>query len=222
MDVAEKTKEATLTAMDDLVSRMASMEFESVFLYVLLTLAAVIICFEGYKIYKIGLMAIGFAVGYSRSHALILNFSLTDEQMLMAQVIAGIACALLAGVVVHAGIFIAAYSFAQANLSAVLVALLAQHVEIPKLAEPLFTRLAGVVVAGIVAWLAVKSERVVVVILTAVVGGFAAVNFFCAMVPVFPVDISFFLQAPAIFMVIAKIALSLAGVGVQGTSKKKE
>lgn len=53
-----------------------------------------------------------------------------------------------------------------------------------------------------------------------VVGGFAIVSFFLKMVPVLPVDISFFLGVPAIVYVIAKLGISAAGVGVQGAFKK--
>ena len=211
--------DATFNIMTDFVKCLASMEFNSVLIYALLMLAATVICFEGYRIYKVALMMIGFAVGYSRVHGLISGMQLTDEQMLMAQTIAGLICGVLAGAVVHAGIFIAAYHFAQANLSAIFVALLAEKVNVAPILEPIFTRLAGVAVAALIAWLAVKSERPVVVILTAVIGAFAAVNFFFEMVPVFPVDISFFLRIPAVVISGIKVALSAAGVGIQGVKK---
>lgn len=217
--MGENTTEATFDIMKGFVGSLANMEFNSVLIYALLTLAAAVICFEGYRIYKVALMMIGFAVGYSRIHHFVSAFQFTDEQMLMIQTIAGIVCAVLAGMFVHLGIFIAAYHFAQANLSAIVVAMLADKVNIPAAMEPIFTRLAGVLVALIIAWLAVKSERLVVVILTAVVGGFAAVNFFFAMVPIFPVDILFFQNIPAMAVAVIKVALSAAGVGIQGVKK---
>lgn len=213
------TTEATITIMKDFVKCLASMEFNSVLIYALLMLASVVICFEGFRLYKLALMMIGFAAGYSRVHGMISGLQLTDEQMLMTQTIAGIVCAVLAGMVVHIGIFIAAYHFAQANLSAIIVAMLADKMNVPTFVEPVFTRLAGVTIAVVIAWLAVKSERPVVVILTAVIGGFAAVNFFLGMVPVFPVDITFFLRVPAVVMAGIKVALSCAGVGIQGIKK---
>ena len=212
--------EATFDIMKGFVKCLASMEFNSVLIYALLMLAAVMICFEGFRLYKVALMMIGFAVGYSRVHLLISSFQLTDEQMLMMQTIAGLVCGVLAGAVVHLGIFIAAYHFAQANLSAIIVAMLAEKANVSPFLEPLFSRVAGVAVAALIAWLAVKSERLVVVILTAVIGGFAAVNFFFEMVPVFPVDISFFLRVPAVVIAGIKVALSAAGVGIQGVKNK--
>lgn len=216
----ENTTEASLGLMKSFVKALASMEFNSLMIYALLMLAAVMICFEGFRLYKLALMMIGFAAGYSRVHGVISAFTLTDEQMLMVQTIAGLICGILAGAVVHVGIFIAAYHFAQANLSAVIVAMLAEKVNVSPFLEPIFSRLCGALVAAIIAWLAVKSERLVVVILTAVIGAFAAVNFFFEMVPIFPADIGFFLRIPAIVIAGVKVALSAAGVGIQGVKNK--
>lgn len=208
------------SAADSLVKQFANIEFSGVLMYAVMMLVAVIICFEGYPIYKMALMIIGFCAGYSRAHILLAGVDLTDEKRLMAQAIAGLILGILAGFLVHVGIFIAAYHFAQTNLSAILTPMLLQHVDVPKLLEPIATRLAGILIAALIAWLAVKSERLVVVVLTAVIGGFAAVNFFLEMVPVFPVDIGFFLQLPAIVFVFAKLGISAAGVGIQGVKKK--
>lgn len=217
---AAQIQENTTNAAKDLVAQFANMEFSSALMYALLLVAACFICFEGYRIYRVALMAIGFCVGYSRAHLLLDGWQLTDEQMLMAQAIAGILLGLLAGVIVHAGIFIAAYHFAQVNCSAMLTAMLLERVDVPKLLEPIASRLAGVLIAALIAWLAVKAERLVVVLLTAVIGGFAIVNIFLNMVPVFPVDVSFFLSIPTVFYSIAKVGISIAGVGVQGAFKK--
>ena len=58
-------------------------------------------------------------------------------------------------------------------------------------------------------------------VLTAVTGGFAALDFFLKMVPVFHVDIGFFLKLPPVAYVIAKLWVSAAGVGVQDVRKPK-
>lgn len=212
-------KDTVVSTADSFIKQLANMEFSSALIYAVLMLAATIICFEGYRIYKLALIVIGFCIGYSRSHLLLAGLELSDEQLLMGQAIAGILLAVLAGFLVHVGIYIAAYHFAQANLAAIFTPMLLQHVDVPKFLEPVATRLAGALIAALVAWLAVKSERIVVVVLTAVIGGFAVVNFFLKMVPVFPFDIGFFLQLPAIVYVIAKLGISAAGVGVQGTKK---
>ena len=190
-------KEGVADAAGSLVKQLANMEFSNALIYAALLLAAVVICFEGYQIYRVALMVIGFCVGYGRAHLILAGFQLSDEQL------AGLLLAILAGYVVHVGIFIAAYHFAQENLAAILAPMLLGQVNVSKLLEPVATRLAGVLIAALVAWLAVKSERLVVVLLTAVIGGFAAVNFFMEMVPTFPVDVSFFLKLPATVYVFA-------------------
>ena len=217
---ALEIKEGVTNAANSLVKQLANIEFSSALIYAAMMLVAVIICFEGYQIYRVALMVIGFCVGYGRAHLLLAGTQLTDEQMLMAQAVAGILLAILAGYLVHVGIFIAAYHFAQANLTALLAPILLEKVDVPRLLEPIATRLAGVLIAALVAWIAVKSERLVVVILTAVIGGFATVNFFLEMVPTFPIDVSFFLKAPVIVYVIAKLGISAAGVGIQGIKKR--
>ena len=209
------------SAADSFMKQLANLEFSNALFYVALMLAAAIICFEGYRLYKLALIVLGFYIGYSRSHVLLAGMELTSEQQLIGQAIAGILLAVLAGTLVHVGIYIAAYHFAQTNLAGLLTPILLQHVEVPKLLEPIATRIAAVLIAAIIAWLAVKSERVVVVVLTAVIGGFAMVNFFLKMVPVFPVNIGFFLKLPPMAFVIAKIGISAAGVGVQGVRKSK-
>lgn len=217
---ALEIKEGVANAAEGFVKQLANVEFSNALVYAALVLAAVVICFEGYQIYRVALMAIGFCVGYGRAHLLLAGFSLTDEQMLMAQAVAGLLLAILAGYLVHVGIFIAAYHFAQENLAAVLAGMLLQQANVSKFLEPIATRLAGALIAALVAWLAVKSERLVVVLLTAVIGGFAAVNFFMEMVPVFPVDVTFFLKVPTAVYVFAKLGISAAGVGIQGIRKR--
>lgn len=181
--------------------------------------AAGVICFFGYKIYRIALIAIGFAVGYTRANMILDFFQIPDEHMLMAQLVVGLICAVLAGKVVHAGIFLGAYHFAQTNFAAILAPMLAQKVDVPSLFQPIFTRLIGILIAAVVAWLAVKSERLVVMALTAVIGGFAIVSFFVDMIPELPFDASFILGVPVIVWTVIKIGLSFAGFKTQSTKK---
>ena len=159
------------SAADSFMKQLANLEFSNALFYVALMLAAAIICFEGYRLYKLALIVLGFYIGYSRSHVLLAGMELTSEQQLIGQAIAGILLAVLAGTLVHVGIYIAAYHFAQTNLAGLLTPILLQHVEVPKLLEPIATRIAAVLIAAIIAWLAVKSERVVVVVLTGFDGG---------------------------------------------------
>lgn len=213
--VIEGGAKEKISEVGSFVSQLANMEFDNALIYLLLIAAAALICFMGYKIYKYALIAIGFVVGYTRAHLITSAFNISDEHMLMAQLIVGLICAVLAGMVVHIGIFIAAYHFAQANIAAILAAMLAEKITAPTLFQPIITRVLGVVIAAVVAWLAVKSERIVVIVLTAVIGGFAIVNFFVRMVPAIPIDVTILLSVPAIVWTVIKVGLSFAGFSVQ-------
>ncbi len=214
----------TVSFMKKLVEQFATLKFEGAFMYAVLLAAAVYICLEGYGIYRFALSAIGFAVGYRHSYEIMNFFNIsTDtmdaEKILMIEVGAGLVVAVLTYTVVKAGIFIAAYHFAQANLSAFMVSLVAEKVEVPELLFPIFAKIVGVAAAVLVAWLLTKSERIVVIVVTAVVGGFAAVDFFRQMLSGLPMDLDFMNAVPEIVWVIAKCLLAAIGVGVQGTKK---
>lgn len=219
---SEAATEKTISLMDDLVRQLAQIRFEGALLCVLLMLAAGYICLEGYGIYRMALGIIGFAVGYSHAHNILdyLHIEMSDGAFLMVQAIIGLICAGIAYTVLKAGIFIAAYHFVQVNLASILVALLAKELKIPEIIYPIFAAIAGVGVGILVAKLAVKSERLVVVSVTAVVGGFAAVGFFVQMIPGFPVNINFLQRVPGAVWYGAKIFLSAAGFLVQGAGRE--
>ena len=215
---------ATDTALGigkSLIDQLANIEFSGVLLCVVMMLAAGYICLEGYGIYKAALSAIGFCVGYSHIHPYLEKLGLSSETMLMIQAIVGLICAALAILYVKVGIFIAVYHFVQANLAAFCAATLATQLSIPKFIYPMFAGLVGIGVGVLGGYLAAKSQRAVVVIITAVVGGFAAVNFFLQMVPQFPVDMHYIPDASHPMWVFAKLFLSAAGVGVQGLKEPK-
>ena len=169
--------DTTINLMQSLVSQLANIKFEGVLMYAILLVAAGFICMEGYGIYRAALSVIGFAVGYTQVHNIISGFEMTDQTMFMVQVIAGLICAALAYTVLKIGIFIAVYHFVQANLSAILAAMLAEKLDIPEVAYPLFSAVAGAAIAYVIAMLSTKAERIVGVSVTAVIGGFAAVGF---------------------------------------------
>ena len=219
---SDVTTETTISLMDSLVKQLATIKFEGALFLVVLTLASVYICLEGYGIYRMALSVIGFAVGYSHARQIldILHIQIADGSSVIIQVIIGLICAGLAYSVLKIGIFIAAYHFVQVNFSAMLVAALAERISIPEAVYPIFAAVAGVVIAFLIAKLAVKSERLVIVALTAAVGGFAAVGFFREMIPVFPVNINFMQRIPEVIWLGAKIFLSAAGFMVQGPTKE--
>ena len=205
----------------DLLSQLANIKFEGALLCVVCMLAAGYICLEGYGIYKAALSVIGFCVGYSHSHNLVAGMNLSNEGMLMMQVVIGLVCAVLAIMYIQAGIFLAVYHFVQDNLAAIMAAALAEKLSVPQFLFPAFAAVVGIALGILAGFLAIKAHRPAIVIATAVVGGFAAVNFFIQMVPQFPVEMSYIPGPESPLWVGAKIFLSAAGVGVQGIKEPK-
>lgn len=213
--------DTTISIIESLIKQFAQIKFDGALMYAVLMILAVIICLEGYGIYKAALLVIGFAVGYSHVGKYFDLTSFSDEKRLMIQCATGLVVAVLAGVFVKIGIFIAAYHFAQTNLSGIMVEFLAKQLNISEEKYNLYAGILGIVVAVIIAYLSMRAERLAVVVLTALVGGFAAVDFFMQMIPVFPIDVSFFDKLPEATWVVLKILLSAAGVGVQGVKEHK-
>ena len=207
---------------EKLVSQLAHIRFDGLLIYVILIFSALFICMRGYKIYRAALAVIGFAVGYVYTHDLLelLHVEVADKYMLLVQVIVGLICAGIAWHVWLAGIFFGVYHFVHDNLSGVFVALLSKLVTVPEVLYPFFAALVGIGIAALIAYLATKFERPVVIAVTAALGGFAALALFRQAIPVFPEDLSFLERLPEFVWVLAKIALSIGGFVVQGGNKK--
>ncbi|MBR3306742.1 MAG: hypothetical protein IKI75_05755 [Lachnospiraceae bacterium] len=187
-----------------------------------LAFAAAGICFKGYKICRIALALIGFAAGYTQLQNILEFFHIEIGEGIfpLLQVAAGLICAGLAWSAVRTGIFIAAYHIVRKEISPVLVALIAEHVEIPDWCWPLFSVAAGVAIALIIARLTAKSEKVIIMGLTAAAGGFAVISLFRQLIPMLPTDTSFMDTIPGYVWYLAKAALSVAGFMVQSKEKK--
>ena len=190
-------------------------------IYALLMLAAGFICFRGYSVYRLALAMIGFAVGFSRVRPYLEMFKLDEGTILIIQLVAALACAVLAWSFLGVGVFIAAYHFVQDNLSAALSDMLAKKLGLPEIVYPLFAIVAGAAIAWLIAWLVVKSERVVIVLITSVVGAYGAVYFLRSILPLIPADIEAFINLPAPVWMAAVALLALAGVFAQGLFKHK-
>ena len=188
---------------------------DMILLLTLLMVAAGVVCFAGYRIYKLALALIGFAVGFSRSQVWLSYFELAETTMLILQLLIALLCAILSWRFMRLGIFIGAYHFAQLHISAILTSLLAQQLEIPDIAYPLFSAAAGAGIAWLCAYLAVKAERPVVVILTSVLGAFAAVEILRWLFPFLPADAQAVAKLPEAVFLAAKSLLALAGILVQ-------
>ena len=160
-----------------------------------------LVCLEGFKIYKLVLYAAAFIFGFRYAHDLLWARIPSDEVLLMIEVAAGLALAVLSYKIYLAGVFMLAYQFARENLR--------------DFFDGPFAVLLCIGASILIAFLCMKANRMVIVILTSVVGGFAMVNYFVKLIPVFPVDLSVFPAASSPIWLAAKVFLSAAGVGVQ-------
>ena len=221
LENTENATDVTIGIGKDLLAQLVNIRFEGVLLCVVGMLIAGFICVEGYGIYKAALSVIGFCVGFTHSHNILAGLNLNNETLLMIQAIVGLICAALAVFYVQVGVGIAVYHFVQDNLAAMLAAALAEKLSVPQFLFPVFAALVGVGAGVAIGLLAMKMTRPAIVIVTAVVGGFAAVNFFVQMVPQFPVDMHYMPGAESPVWAFAKIFLSAAGVGIQGIKEPK-
>ena len=209
-------------AVSSLIDQFAELKFEGMVMYAVLIVAALVICFEGYRIYRMALLLMGFAVGYTQAHYFLdfIHFTAQGELKLMIQAMIGVVCAILSTSVVRIGVFLSAYFFAKYALAVPIanfvMDIIKERVAIPQLLTPVITSAVGLLAAYFIAKLAVESLRPVIVILTAAVGGFSLVNSFIGMIPYFPYDLSFMPGAGNVIWTAAKLFMTGAGVGIQG------
>lgn len=194
-------------AIDGFIQTFANLDFRGAPTYSFCLAVAVLVCLEGIKLYKMVLYAAAFIFGYRYAHDYLWSYIPDDNLLLMAEVAAGLALAVLAWKIYLAGVGMLAYQFARENLK--------DYFDGPH--AVLMCLAASVVIA----LLAMKLNRMVIVILTAVVGGFAAVNFFIRLIDVFPVDLSAFPAESSQIWLWAKIFMSAAGVGIQDVREPK-
>ena len=188
-------------AISSLIETFANLDLRGAPLLCLMMCVYIFICLEGIKIYKMLLLFSAFVFGFKYTHDLLWARIPSDEMLLMLEVIVGLALAVLAYKIYLAGVGMLAYQFARENLK--------------DFFDGPFAVILCFIVSVLIALVAMKANRMVIVILTAVVGGFAAVNVFIQLIPVFPVDLSGFPAANSAVYTFAKIFLSAAGVGVQ-------
>ncbi len=209
-------------ALESLVDQLATIKFEGLLMYSVLLALSVVLCLEGYRIYKMALLMIGFAVGYTQAHYIIdfLQLKLTSEQMLMAQGIIGIICAIIAASVIRFGIFITTFYLFRYGLATPVALLIMgiadDKVKIPGFLVPTILTILSGVVAFFAAKFAVASLRPAIVILTAAFGAFAAVSCFVNLIPLFPYNLSFMPRSTSVIWAAVKLGLTAAGVGIQG------
>ena len=191
----------TVTALNELESVLANIDLSGAPILCIFLAVCAFVCLEGFRIYKVVLYVAAFMFGFRTAHDYLWALIPDDDVLLMAEVACGLVLAVLAYKIYLAGVAIFVFQFARDNLE--------------EFFDGPFAVIACVVAAALIAFLATKANRMVIVILTAVVGGFSMVNVFLKLIPVFPVDLSFFPPASSIVWYVAKIFLSAAGVMIQ-------
>lgn len=184
------------------IAVFANLDFSGAPTYCILMVISAAVCMEGIKFYKLILKATAFILGFRLAHDLLWAKIPNDEFLLMAEVAVGLLLTVLAWKVYLAGVAMMVFQFARYNLM--------------DFFDGPYAVIICIAVSVLIALMSVKLNRTVIVILTAIVGGFATVNFFLRMIPVFPVDLSGFPPASSPVWYFAKIFLSMAGVGIQG------
>jgi hypothetical protein len=124
----------------------------------------------------------------------------------MVEVASGLLLAVLAWRIYLSGVAMLAYQFARENLK--------------DFFDGPFAIIICFVLSILIAFLSIKLNRTVIVILTAVVGGFAAVGYFQQLIKVFPVPLTFPADSSPIW-IFAKMFISAAGVGIQDVREPK-
>ena len=114
-----------------------------------------------------------------------------------------------------AGVFIAVFQLGVTNLPVYVEAFLEDRVGHPVILTGIIVTIVSVALAYVIARFSVTMTRPVLVCLTSVIGGFAAINFLIDLIPVFPYELEL-PPASSFIWIFAKIFLSAAGVGIQG------
>jgi hypothetical protein len=121
-------------------------------------------CFFGYKVFKVTLALFGALLGAGLAHALALHFSAGETVEVVCMIAGGLLGAALAFLAYIAAVFIAGFGFG-ATLG---ILLLANY-------HHMVAMLTGVVLGVIGGFLAVKVQRVLIILSTSLLGAFRAV-----------------------------------------------
>ena len=208
----ENWKEVT----ESFVSIFANLDFKSgPLFYVIGIIIAGYCCMEGFKIYKMILGGMGFIFGFTLGHDIFARFGWGDEQLLMAETFLGLILMGLAYSIFLAGVFIAAFQFGLSNFPIYVESYAGKWLNFGNVINTVIVTVISVILALIVAKKAKEMTRPVIVCLTAVIGGFAIVNYFLGLIPLFPYEVTLPPPSSPIYLG-AKVFLSMAGAGIQG------
>ena len=204
------------SAVDSFVEMFTTMDFSSgPLFYVIGIVLAGYCCLEGYGIYKMVLGAVGFTLGFRAGYFVFSAIGLSGEALLMAETFLGLILMVVSYKIFLAGVFIAVFQLGVTNLPVYVEALLKEKVGNPLILTGVIVTIISVGAALIIAKLSVTMTRPVLVCLTSVIGGFAAINFLIDLIPVFPYEVEL-PPASSFIWILAKVFLAAAGVGIQG------
>jgi len=203
-------------AVRSFVEMFTTMDFKNgPIVYVIGIAAALYCCLEGYGIYKMVLGACGFLAGFKAGALIFAGIGFSGEMLLAAETFSGLILMVLSYKIFLAGVFVTAFYIASTNLPVYVEVFLKEKTKNPLLVTGIVVTVISAVFAFIIARFSVSMTRPVLVCLTAVAGGFAAINNLVALVPVFPYQVEL-PEASSVIWLFAKVFLSAAGVGVQG------
>ncbi len=203
-------------AVSSFVDMFANMNFSAgPLFYVIGIVIAGYVCLEGYGIYKMVLGAAGFMLGFKIGYYLFSAIGLPDEPLLMIETALGLILMVVSYRVFLAGVFITVFQVAVSNLPVYVEAFLKDRVPHPVIFTGILVTLLSAGLALLIARMSVTMTRPVLVCITAVLGGFMAINFLVALIPVFPYELELPPASSPIWL-FAKMFLSAAGVGIQG------
>jgi hypothetical protein len=121
-------------------------------------------CFFGYRVFKITLAVVGGLVGLAAGHGIAAALGLGDTAVLVSMVVGAVLGGVLAFMLYIAAVFIAGFGFG-ATLGMLLLANYQQMVSV----------LVGVITGIIGGFLAVKAQRILIILSTSLLGAFRTV-----------------------------------------------
>ena len=199
-----------IPALQELIRNLSNVNMTEGMLYCAVGIVvSLLCCLQGIQIYKAVLLIYGFVQGFDLAtnfmdlvpQDMIPEFFSQDWQ-LMFRVMCGLLLAVFAYRIMLLGVFSVVFRVMRVNLS--------DYFTGP------YAAILSLAAAGGLAFLSVKLTRPVLVIVTAVAGGFSLVYFFQRLLPIFPYDIMRYIpEYSSPVWIAAKVFLSAAGVGVQ-------
>jgi len=121
-------------------------------------------CFFGYRVFKITLAVVGGLVGLAAGHGIAAALGLGDTAVLVSMVVGAVLGGVLAFMLYIAAVFIAGFGFG-ATLGMLLLANYQQMVSV----------VVGVITRIIGGFLAVKAQRVLIILSTSLLGAFRTI-----------------------------------------------